>query len=79
MSRTRECLDATTKSHTKEMRDESRSKILLLELHIQGCQVGWREFCILSLMDVAQECCWVCSSLLGVSLQNVMYEATFWC
>ena len=63
--------------HTQEMRDDSRSKILLLELHIEGCQVGWREFCILSLMDFAQECCWVCSSLLGVSLQNVMYEATY--
>ena len=55
------------------MRDERRSKILLLELHIEGCQVGWREFCILSLMDFAPQGCWVCTSLLGVSLQNATY------
>ena len=59
------------------MKDESRNKILLLQLHIEGCQVGWREFCILSLMDFAPECCWECSSPLGVSLQNTcMRQAT---
>ena len=57
------------------MRDESRSKILLLHLHIEGRQVGWREFCILSLMDFAGVLLGLNQSI-GSIIAKCMYEAT---